>query len=64
MAVEFKRTSQVRAETEAHHLIKDLCDGRLITQSSRSCEPPAGELLAILDGCQDNLNGFIKPISG
>lgn len=59
MAIEFKRKSQVRTEKEAHHLIKDICDGRLIIQPSRTCETPAAELLAMLESCQDELGDFL-----
>jgi hypothetical protein len=59
ITIEFKRKSQVRAETEAHHLVSDLSAGRLIIQPSRSCEPPEAELLAMLDGCQGKLNDFL-----
>jgi len=59
MAIELKRMSQVRAETEAHHLINDLSAGRLIIQPAHSCEPPAPELLATLDRCQGKLNDFL-----
>jgi len=59
MTIEFKRKSQVRAETEAHHLINDLSAGRLIIQPAHGCEPPAPELLATLDRCQGKLNDFL-----
>ena len=59
MAIELKRMSQVRAETEAHHLINDLSAGRLIIQPAHGCEPPAPELLATLDRCQGKLNDFL-----
>jgi len=59
MVVEFKRTAQARAETEAHHLVSDLSAGRLVIQPSRACEPPEAELLAMLDGCQGKLNDFL-----
>jgi hypothetical protein len=59
MANELKRMSQVRAETDAHHLINDLSAGRLIIQPAHGCEPPASELLATLDRCQGKLNDFL-----
>lgn len=59
MVVEFKRTSQARAETEAHHLVSDLSAGRLVIQPTRACEPPEAELLAMLDGCQGKLSDFL-----
>ena len=59
MVVEFKRTAQVRAETEAHHLVSDLSACRLVIQPTRNCEPPEAELLAMLDGCQGKLNDYL-----
>ncbi len=59
LAAEFRRKSQVRAETEALHLIQDLCDGRLIVGPAHNYEPPTAEFLAVLERCRDKLGDFL-----
>jgi hypothetical protein len=46
----FKRVPLFRVETEIHHLINDLRDGRLIVRPVCASDPPSNELLLLLDG--------------
>lgn len=55
----FKRVPLFRVETEIHHLINDLRDGRLIIRRVCASDPPSNELLSLLDGYKDKLDDFL-----